>query len=1553
MKQDDGTLSFGTAIDLTGFDEGMSAMESKVSNLGSSVEAESSKIIQALQNIPTLNIDVVSNAAESLSTIQTAYDEIDRVVDANGAAIRELENEYKRLSEVEKEAMSNNADAGQIEAIKQEKQVIEEVIAVRQQVIEEAGRTADALLQTEQRLKAEALAMNEGAMSAEQMRQKLGEIGAACMKHETDLENLEKEYYEIHNAMGRAFNSGNDAEYNALRQKEALLKKEINTRKKLLSELRNQSDVLEQNASKIEKNTETTKKNETAQVSIRTRLRQLREELVAMEAAGQRGTAQYEAMRAEAATLTDAWADATTQANILAHDQRGMQGLISGLTGVSGAFAAAQGTIALFAGENEDLQKIMLKVQSLMSITMGLQQVQQTLNKDSAFTLVTLNGLKEWWNKLLAIGAGEQAAEATATAANTAAQLANTAATQADTAAQTANNAATAAGTVAQGANTAGQVANTGAAVAGTAANIGLAGAFRMVGAAIKSIPVFGWIAAAIGAIIGVVSHFIGKADEADKELEEQQKLLEESRKTYLNAKVEIEDYTRKIDNFNGTSEQEKHLVDELNTKYGEHLGYCSSLAEWKARLREKGEVYCQCLMLEAQAQAILNKYTEAYINLLNVKAKAENGDYDDEWYEFWNWGGKSSADKRREAIGDAEAEMKKWETQYKDLQGQILKLKEDNDLNFHINPEAVKIKPTTPTFDPKKAARAEREAVNDWKEAMKRFLKDANEEITEYQIEIAGDGLTRELNDIAYATHRKKEAWKQQLRDLADVRKQAFKDYYMAQKGATEEGWEQSNRGKMTTDDYVKELLGDPKVAEEFYRILNAYTEQGERQMAEVRQQYTDDWIEQFGTAEQKSEVILREWTNIINSIPEEFRNEALNQMEAELSALDFENFKASINWDSVFGDLGNQSLQSLQYNLQKIQAEFDRTKGSMSVTEIKDYQEAISKLENEIASRNPFAAFHKSLNDISTSKTEFVNAMTEWKTAQDELTLAKQTYNEALAREQELQAQVDNGTLAESSQEYIDAIEATRKAKSDLNAATDKEQKAEQRTLTARNNITVAYKRFATDLKSCTGVVTGLGDKAKNLAAVFSDDIADGIGKAMDFIDDIMGATSDVISAIGDVGKGVAQGVESTVAATAQGATAAAATGATAISTIEKASVILAVISAALQVATAIANLFNNDDDKQKEIENLQRRIDQLQWELDNAEAVRLQNKVGDAVERLKNIYADVTQEVLDLHLTTQQKTNQWTRYFAQLVYSSEIYQKSIEKIADAYASVGYTADKALGEDKYKESRKQLENLAEQQILLQKQINAEEDKKKTDHGKIEEWERQIAELSAEMAAIINEMLEEIIGFTSEDLATELGNAFVEAAAKGEDAMEAWRDKVNEIIADVTKRMLITKFLEEPLGQIFDKYKKKWFGEDGNFKGIDVVLDSMTGFSNDLNAVGEGFQEIWNSLPDNVKEWFGGDAEREAVQKGIATASQESVDENNARVTTIQGHTYSLVQGVTELNRTGNAILEKVTGIEKNTKETNDKLDKMSNDVKNMKSSLDNIETKGIYIKT
>ena len=89
---------------------------------------------------------------------------------------------------------------------------------------------------------------------------------------------------------------------------------------------------------------------------------------------------------------------------------------------------------------------------------------------------------------------------------------------------------------------------------------------------------------------------------------------------------------------------------------------------------------------------------------------------------------------------------------------------------------------------------------------------------------------------------------------------------------------------------------------------------------------------------------------------------------------------------------------------------------------------------------------------------------------------------------------------------------------------------------------------------------------------------------------------------------------------------------------------------------------------------------------------------------------------------------------------------------------------------------------------------------------------------------------------------------------------------------------------------------------------------------------------------PIASKNYFTGDAEREGTSKGIATASQDSVDENNARLTTIQGHTYTLVQGMNDLNRTSNAVLDKLTGIEKHTSEANDKLDRVDKNIKEIK---------------
>lgn len=450
--------------------------------------------------------------------------------------------------------------------------------------------------------------------------------------------------------------------------------------------------------------------------------------------------------------------------------------------------------------------------------------------------------------------------------------------------------------------------------------------------------------------------------------------------------------------------------------------------------------------------------------------------------------------------------------------------------------------------------------------------------------------------------------------------------------------------------------------------------------------------------------------------------------------------------------------------------------------------------------------------------------------------------------------------------------------------------------------------------------------------------------------------GTVGEVISAAGQIATStlsMINGIVQLVQMSSTAMTATAATASTAIQTVEKASVILAVISAALQVATAIANLFNDDESKQEEIERLQKRIDQLQWELDNADILRLQENSQKSIDRVRQTLSATYLELLRAKAATNDWNAVWSLMFSNVRTNSELLEKTADKLATAYGNIAYTADKALGGNKYANAREQLENISKQQLLLNEQIKQEEDKKDTDHGAIEDMERQIEELGQQAVQIINEMVEDIIGGTSADIASELGDAFFEAFQAGEDYAEAWGEKVNEIVADVMKRMLISKFLEEPLGEIFDKYKAKWF-KDGEFQGLDAVINSMGGFASDLNAVGEEFATIWENLPDSVKNMFTvtDEASREASQKGIATASQESVDELNGRATAIQGHTFSIAENTKLLLASVNLILRSVLNIEQHTDKISEGFSDVRQNIKEVKDAVNDIQLKGVKLK-
>lgn len=208
-------------------------------------------------------------------------------------------------------------------------------------------------------------------------------------------DNLLQKFNEVKAARQAAWEGGNEKEFAIQQQEVKTLEAQVAQWEKIGQEIREAYNELDQEDAAIRRQYDDATKVAQAHGSIRSQLRECREQLALMEADGKRGTEEYKRMQQEAGRLTDALGDAAAQARILAHDNGKLQGFISGISGVTGAITAAQGAMSLFIGENENLQKAMLKVQSLMSITMGLQQVYNTLNKDSAFMLVIVAKAKD------------------------------------------------------------------------------------------------------------------------------------------------------------------------------------------------------------------------------------------------------------------------------------------------------------------------------------------------------------------------------------------------------------------------------------------------------------------------------------------------------------------------------------------------------------------------------------------------------------------------------------------------------------------------------------------------------------------------------------------------------------------------------------------------------------------------------------------------------------------------------------------------------------------------------------------------------------------------------------------------------------------------------------------------------------------------------------------------------------------------------------------------------------------------------------------------------
>ena len=247
------------------------------------------------------------------------------------------------------------------------KKVLAEETGALQQLENEHLQAKQGVAQLEQEYRKISISEEQAAAANKSLTDKIREQKAVVKQVEADVRALQKAYEQAApgNAQGTAL-------------------AELNAAKKALQEDKN---ILASLTEEQERNRESNKR-------LSRQLRELQNDMARMRLNGEQNTEEYRQMAQKAAQLSDTLGDLRAQTNILANDDANLQGFISGVNGLSGAFTTATGIMSLFAVENENLMKVQVRVQSVMAITMGLQQVFNTLNKDSAFRLVTVTKVK-------------------------------------------------------------------------------------------------------------------------------------------------------------------------------------------------------------------------------------------------------------------------------------------------------------------------------------------------------------------------------------------------------------------------------------------------------------------------------------------------------------------------------------------------------------------------------------------------------------------------------------------------------------------------------------------------------------------------------------------------------------------------------------------------------------------------------------------------------------------------------------------------------------------------------------------------------------------------------------------------------------------------------------------------------------------------------------------------------------------------------------------------------------------------------------------------------
>jgi hypothetical protein len=297
------------------------------------------------------------------------------------------------------------------------------------------------------------------------------------------------------------------------------------------------------------------------------------------------------------------------------------------------------------------------------------------------------------------------------------------------------------------------------------------------------------------------------------------------------------------------------------------------------------------------------------------------------------------------------------------------------------------------------------------------------------------------------------------------------------------------------------------------------------------------------------------------------------------------------------------------------------------------------------------------------------------------------------------------------------------------------------------------------------------------------------------------------------------------------------------------------------------------------------------------------------------------------------------------ATLKKVTDNYEKG-QKLQKSGVLIGYNGP--YTSDTYNAAKKSLAEpdnayLAEQASLMaqkdemQRQLNAEEGKKKKDKDKIADYKQQIKEMETTINNFAKDFLKDIYGVDMKAWASQLTDAVISAWSKGEDAIDAYKKKAKEMVKDLTKNIVSQKVMEValqgPLDNLTEIIKQKGKLEpedavnvadelykqaDDAVYNITAILESLKDKGLDLSATGD------SSLTNGIKNIT---EETADILASYVNAIRLDVSVNRAQVKDIGE---LLKMRLPEMGQIQKAQLGQLTQIVMLAEARNEKLDRM-----------------------